>query len=331
MNRKTRWLLAPAVGSLAIAATLTGFSSVAAATTPLKIAYMSYVNNSYDTPMIAAAQAEATKLGATMTVFDAAATPATQVTQLQDVVSSGSYTGVLLQPIYPAAEISEVQAVIAAKIPVVNMDQILGTNYKNTGIQVPGLDGNVVFAPATIGTQLGVYTNMACGKLKNCQIALIHNYLGYEPDLQVTTSFKAALAAHKADKVVAEADAAYSQATATTKVEDILTANPHINVIAGSDQDCEGAQTALKLDHFKHIKLVCYGGSKAAVAGIKSGLWTADIAQLPATEGRLGMAMLVKAIQTGKGQGSQNPVAKLANKGVVLKSNVSKFHAEWAG
>jgi ribose transport system substrate-binding protein len=266
-----------------------------------------------------------------MTVYDAQATPTTQVTQMQDVLSAGKFTGVLLQPIYPAAELSEVKALIAAKMPVVNIDQILGTNYKDTGIQVKGLDGNVVFAPAAIGRQLGFYTNKACNHRKSCKIALIHNYIGYEPDVQITKSFKAELSTDTADKVIAEADGAYSPATATTKVQDILSANPGVNVIAGSDQDCEGAQTALKLDNVKGVKLVCYGASQASVAGIKSGLWTADVAQLPATEGKLGMQMLVRAIRSGKSQGSLNPVAKLPNDGVVLPSNVAHFKPEWKG
>lgn len=331
MNKKLRWLVAPALGFSAVAMTLTASSSVAGAAKTLKIAYMSYVNNSYDTPMIAAAQAYAKSVGASVTVFNADATPATQVTQLQDVLTNGTYTGVLLQPIYPPAEISEVKTVIQAKIPVVNIDQILGTNYTDTDIQVAGLDGNVVFAPANIGRQLADYTNAACHGHKSCQIALIHNYIGYEPDVQITKSFESTLGGFKSDTIVAQADGAYSPATATTKVEDILVAHPHLNVIAGSDQDCEGAQAALKLDNVKTVKLVCYGGSKAAVAGIKAGLWTADIAQLPATEGRLGMQMLVKAIETGKPQGTENPVAKLPNNGVVLPSNVSKFKAEWPG
>jgi ribose transport system substrate-binding protein len=335
MKVKGRWLGVIVVSSLTLAtAFVAGSGTVASAASKpkLKIAYMEYVANTYDAPMLAAAQAYAKSVHASVTVYDAEASPTTQVTQLQDVVASHKFTGVLFQPIYGPAETTAVSAALKAKLKVVNIDQILGKSYTNTGIQVKGLDGNVVFAPATIGTQLGSYTNAACAGKNPCDIALVHNYIGDEPDSQITTSFDAEIAKYPHDSIVSTSgDGAYTIATAETVVENILTAYPNLNVIASSDQDCEGAQLAFKADNVKTVKLTCYGGSKAAVAGVKSGLWTADIAQLPATEGSLGMELLVKAIETGKPQGSKNPVALLPNKGVILPGNVAKFKAQWAG
>jgi hypothetical protein len=43
------------------------------------------------------------------------------------------------------------------------------------------------------------------------------------------------------------------------------------------------------------------------------------------------MIALVKAMKTGKGSGSENPVAALPNHGVLNQGNVSKFTAEWPG
>jgi ribose transport system substrate-binding protein len=64
---------------------------------------------------------------------------------------------------------------------------------------------------------------------------------------------------------------------------------------------------------------------------VKAGTWFADVAQLPATEGELGMIALIKAMKTGKGSGSQNPVAKLPNNGIVTQANANKFNGEWPG
>ena len=52
---------------------------------------------------------------------------------------------------------------------------------------------------------------------------------------------------------------------------------------------------------------------------------------MPATEGQLGMIALIKAMKTGKSSGSQNPVAKLPNNGIVIASNANKFDGEWPG
>jgi ABC-type sugar transport system substrate-binding protein len=116
-----------------------------------------------------------------------------------------------------------------------------------------------------------------------------------------------------------------------TQVQDMLTAQPNLNVIVGADQNCEGAQSALTAVKNTSVKLVCYGASAAGVAALKSGAWFADVAQMPATEGQLGMIALVKVLKTGKSSGSQNPVAKLPNNGILTQANVGKFTAEWPG
>ncbi|MEO9180393.1 MAG: hypothetical protein ABI298_01940, partial [Acidimicrobiales bacterium] len=67
------------------------------------------------------------------------------------------------------------------------------------------------------------------------------------------------------------------------------------------------------------------------IAAVKSGAWFSDVAQESSTEGELGMIALIKAMKTGKGSGSQNPVAKLPNNGIVTASNANKFDGEWPG
>jgi len=297
------------------------------------VAYMSYgVANSYDAPMLAAAKAVAAADGhINVTVFDSQSTDTLQVSELQDVVNSGKYQGIITQPIYGPVLVPEVKIAIKKHIKVVNIDQILGTNYSSDQIEVHGLSGNVVFFPAKIGTQLAAETLLACGTASPCKIALVHNYIGDEPDAEITKTYDAGIAKDSTASIVASGDGLYTPSVALTFVANALVANPDLNVIVGSDQDCEGAQSALTSAKNTTVKLVCYGASATGIAAVKSGAWFADVAQLPATEGELGMIALVKAMKTGKGSGSQNPVAKLPNSGIVTKSNASKFNGEWPG
>jgi ribose transport system substrate-binding protein len=334
MRSKKRWLTGSAVGALALTTMLTGLSTAAVAAKPkpkpIHIAYISYaVGNSYDAPMLAAAKAVAGASGAKVTVFDGAYNPSTQVSEMQDIISSHSYQGILLQPIYGAAEISQVQKVIKAKIKVVNIDQILGLKYTTDQIQVKGLSGNVVFFPSKIGTQLANLVIKACGTTNPCQIGLVHNITGDEPDSAITAAINAKLKSYPNISIVAEGDGTYAVGTSTTVVQGMLQAHPNINFIVGADQNCEGAQIALGSS--TSTKLICYGASAAAVPGLKSGQWVGDVAQMPATEGQLGMQMLIKAIKTGKPQGSKNPVAGLPNNGVFTAANVKNFSPEWPG
>jgi len=297
------------------------------------VAYLSYgVANSYDAPMLAAAKAVALTTGhVNVQVFDSQSTDTLQVSELQQVVNSGKFQGIIVQPIYGPVLIPEVKIAIKKKIKVVNIDQILGTNYGSDQMQVHGLSGNVVFFPAKIGTQLAAETILACGTANPCKIALVHNYTGYEPDSEITKTFDAGIAKDSTASIVANGDGLYTPSVALTFVADTLVANPGLNVIVGADQDCEGAQSALTTAKNTSVKLVCYGASATGIAAVKSGAWFADVAQLPATEGELGMIALIKAMKTGKGSGSQNPVAKLPNSGIVTSANASKFSGEWPG
>ena len=334
VKTKMRWIVGFAAGATLVSTTLVGMGAAQASTKTYKIAYLSYgVANSYDAPMLAAAKAVAQADGVKVQVFDSQTSYATQVAQLQTVINSGQYQGVILQPVYGAALIPTVKKAIAKGIKVVNIDQILGTKYTTDQIQVKGLAGNVVFFPSKIGTQLATLADKACAGLNPCNIGLVHNYTGYEPDGAITASFKTYLAGKPNDKIVAEADGLYQAGVALTQVQNMLTAHSNINVIVGADQDCEGAQSALTAANNTSVKLVCYGGSSYGVAQLQShkGPWTADVLQMPATEGQDGMIMLVKALQTGKSQGTQNPVAGLKDKGVLLPSNAKGFTGEWPG
>jgi ribose transport system substrate-binding protein len=108
----------------------------------------------------------------------------------------------------------------------------------------------------------------------------------------------------------------------------MLQAHSDLNLIVGSDQGIEGAVQAIGK---KKVILVGYGGSAAALQGVAAGKWYGDVAQLPASEGRLAAQAVIKAVRTGAKAGGVNPVADLPNQGVVTKENADQFTAEWPG
>ena len=306
-----------------------------AASKPLNIAYLSFaVENSYDAPMLAAAQAVASDDHATVKVFDANNSPQTQYSQLQDVISSGQYNGIILQPIFGTGLLALVKQAISKGIKVVNMDQILGPNLSTDKPQVPGLAANVTFVPTEIGTKLGQLVVQACEakNLKPCNIGYLYDIKASALDVAVSGAFNKAIAADPAAKVVAQGQSFFSPTEGLTAVQNMLQANPKLSLIVGSDQGIEGGAQALAAKHLTgKVILVGYGASAAALQGVASGAWYADVAQAPASEGRLAMQAIVAALRTGKAGGGIDPVAGLPNGGVVTKSNVSQFTAEWPG
>ena len=298
------------------------------------IAYLSFaVENSYDAPMLAAAEAVASDQGATIKVFDANNSSQTQYSQLQDVINSGQYNGVILQPIFGTGLTSLVSQAIAKGIKVVNMDQVLGPNYNTDAPQVAGLSANVAFVPTQIGTKLGQLVVQACASknLNPCNVGYLYDIKASALDVAISGAFNAAVKGSPV-RVVAQGQSFFTPTDGESAVQTMLQAQPNLDLIVGSDQGIEGGAIAIATAHKTgKVLLVGYGASAAALSGIASGAWYADVAQAPASEGRLAMQAVIKAVRDGVNSGAVDPVSLLPNNGIVTKANVSQFTAEWPG
>jgi ribose transport system substrate-binding protein len=295
-----------------------------------KIAYLSFaVANSYDAPMLAAAKAVAKANKASVVVFDAANDPKKQLSELQTVIASKQYNGIIVQPIFGPQLIPTIKAAIKAGLKVVNIDQILGTNPGTAAPPVAGLSGNVVFVQTQIGKKQGGLVVKACAALKAnpCKVGYLYSVKVSSLDTAIRKGFNSVTAGHGI-QVVAEGETFYNPATALKASQTMLQAQPDMNVIVGADQGATGAQQAL---NGKKVTLIGYGGGGVGLKAVASGAWYGTVLQRPATEGKLGMQCVIKAVTTGKGCGGIDVLAGLPNGGVVTKANVTKFKAEWPG
>ena len=331
-------LAATAAAALALAACSssgTAPTSTSSSSKPMSIAYLSFaVENSYDAPMLAAAQAVAADNHATLKVFDANNNPQTQYSQLQDAINSGQYQGIIVQPIFGTGLTGLVKQAIGKGIKVVNMDQILGPNLSTDKPQVAGLSANVTFVPTEIGTKLGNLAVQACraSNLNPCKVGYLYDIKASALDVAIHGAFAKAIAADPSVTVAAQGQSFFSPTVGLTAVQNMLQANPSLNLIVGSDQGIEGGAQALAAAHKTgKVILVGYGASAAALQGVASGAWYGDVAQAPASEGRLAVVAMIKALRDGKSSGGIDPVAGLPANGVVTKANASQFTAEWPG
>ena len=310
--------------------TSTAGKAAANANKAVRIAYLSFaVANSYDAPMLAAAQTVAKGNNSTIKVFDANNDPKKQFAQLQTATSSGDYDAIIVQPIFGTGLITGVQDAIAAGKKVVNMDQILGKDLSTDQPQVDGLSGNVVFVPTEIGTKLGKLVTQACQEksLDPCNVGYLFDIKASALDVAIKKSFDAAIAGSPV-KVVAQGESFFTPALGLKAAQNMLQAHSDMNLIVGSDQGIEGAITAIGK---KKVILVGYGGSATGIQGVAAGKWYGDVAQLPASEGRLAAEAAIKAVRTGAKAGGVNPVADLPDEGVVTKANADQFTGEWPG
>ncbi|MGH2916702.1 MAG: sugar ABC transporter substrate-binding protein [Solirubrobacteraceae bacterium] len=325
---------APASSSSAAGASTSASAagaSTVAASKPIKLAYMSFaVANSYDAPMLAAAQAVASDNNATLTVFDAANDPTKQFSELQDVIASGQYQGIITQPIESTNLIPLVKQAVAKHIAVVNIDQILGAKLNTFAKQVPGMAGNVTFVPTDMGSKFGGLVVKACqSKHANpCNVGYMYDIKASALDVAIRSSFDQAIKADPSIKIVAQGQDFFTPAMGLKAAQDMLQSQPNLTLIAASDQGIEGASQA---NGVKKVMLVGYGGSAAGDQGVASGAWFGTVAQDPASEGRIGTQQLVAAIRKGTMSAAVNPLDSLPAGGVITKANVAQFHAEWPG
>jgi ribose transport system substrate-binding protein len=297
----------------------------------LKIAYLSFaVDNSYDAPMLAAAKKVAAADNASIQVFDAKNNPATQYSQFQDAITQGGFSGIITQPIESTNLIPLVKQAVAKHIKVVNIDQIMGAKLDTSAVQVSGLSGNVTFDPYLMGQDLGKLAVAACASkhLNPCNVGYLYDIQASSLDIAIRDGFNNTTAGHHVDVVETGQDY-FTPTDGLTAVQNMLTANPKINMIAGSDQGIEGA--ALDTGRPKNVLLVGYGGSAAGIKGVKAGTWYGTVKQDPATEGSVGMQTLINAIRNNKKYPGENPLETLPNGGIITKSDVSLFTGEWPG
>jgi ribose transport system substrate-binding protein len=318
-------LLAVTVAAGAVIGAASGQSTKRA-----RVAYLSFaVANSYDAPMLAAAKKVAKARKAALAVFDAANDPKKQLSELQTVIASKQYNGIIVQPIFGPQLIPTVKAAIKKGLKVVNIDQILGSNPGTAAPPIKGLSGNVVFVQTDIGRKQGGLVVKACAALKAnpCKVGYLYSVKVSSLDTAIRKGFEAVTAGHGID-VVAEGETFYNPATALKAAQTMLQAQPNMDVIVGADQGATGAEQALQ---GKKVTLIGYGGGAVGLKAVAEGRWYGTVVQRPATEGRLGMQCVVKAVATGKGCGGIDVLKGLPNGGVVTKANASKFKAEWPG
>ncbi|MFN3708756.1 sugar ABC transporter substrate-binding protein [Microcella sp.] len=301
----------------------------------LQVAFISFaVANTYDEPMLAEVQRVAAENNIEITVFDGNLDPNLQVTLIQDVIASGQYDGMIVQPIFGPALVDIVSQAIDAGITVVNVDQILGDDFTTGATQLDGLAANVVFVPSEIGTKFGQQAVEACASknLDPCDVAFLHDVKASAIGVALWEAFNEVTAGTPV-RVVAEGETFYNPAAAQGAVADILSANPDIDLIATSDQGLQGAVLAIEAAgrSLSDFLMIGYGGSAWGKERVAEGVVFSNVVQAPATEGRLAMEAMVDALRNGVNRGDIDPFADFPNNGVMTRDTADQFTGEWAG
>ena len=261
-----------------------------------------------------AVEAEAPGHGASVSTEDAHGDSATQVSQVQDLITKGIKALIYIPAGATAAGVP-VRAAQAAHVPVVAVDRNAADAPADTFIATD----SVAAAHA-----LGDYVCKITGGKGN--VAVIQGQIGTTPEMDRDKGFNAALANCPGLKVVAkQASKAWHQDEGFAIAQDMLQRNPDITVFFGrADALALGAVQAVKVANLGHpVVVVGFDGDTAGLLAVQNGALAATMTQKTQFMGRLA---LDSALELASGK----PVPKLQLQPAELttKDNVAPFIAQ---
>jgi ribose transport system substrate-binding protein len=313
-------------------------SPSAGATSPasgkrLHLAYFSFaVQNSYDASILAAAKKAAAAANAQLTVFDANNNPQTQYGQVQDAIAKGTYDGFMIQAIDGAGLMPLAKEAVSRHVQVVAVSQVLGPDQETVAPQVPGEAASVVNDDYADGTRVEKVVEQACASLRGpqCNVGYLYDVKASTFDQARRAGFDSAIGHDPRVKVVAEGQANFTASGGLQAAQTMLQGHPDINIMFGSDQAMEGATSAIRKAARK-VLIVGEGGSVPGLSHVKDGSWFGDVVVQPASQGKVAVEDLVKAVRTGQRSGGLSVEASLPNNATATHETVAQFAGQWAG
>lgn len=298
-----------------------------------KIAYLSASSaNTWLQASKAAMESIGAGAGVELVEFDGQFTPGEQSKQIQDVIASGDYDGIIIAGIDGAALIPDLEAAIATGLPVVVLNQVIGEKLDTAEPQFEGASASVMVPPLESGRLLGQLTMDACEGVSPCNVVYFYGIKGTPIDTAVKMGFDEVTAANPDIKIVAEAEGQYlGPDVALAAMQDVLQRSKDFSVVTGPDQAMVGVELALSDAGISDAKIIGFGGSEVAIQAVKDGKWFGDLFGAPYTEGELAMQAMIAALRDGTVTGGINPLADFPNGGLVTADNVADFTPQWAG
>lgn len=252
------------------------------------------LTNPYFVAMQPVAQAEAKKLGVQL-IYEAGkydGDTATQISQIQDLVTRGAKAIVLI-PSVSAAVVPTVKQAEAKGVTVIALDTATDPQSATTAFY------------ATDNYEAGVLNGLWARKAMSGvtpKIALLEGTPGSEVNNDRMGGFLAGFGLNSRQYVVGDQITNGDQGKGQTAMENILTAHPDVNLVwAINEPAALGAATAIKARGLTNkIKVVAMDGSCRGIRAVRDGVISTDVMQFPAEMAKLGVDNAVLAAQGKK-------------------------------
>lgn len=255
MSRKSRILALVLIVILVLS-----LVTVGSAKPRYKLGFSQVVMNCpYYLALYAGAMDAAKKLNVELIWLNADNIVARQISDIEDLLTK-KINGLLVNPVTPTALNSAINKVIKAKVPIVSVDRELAT----------GSTAYVGIDQWKAGRLVGEFiAKVLNGKGKVIEIA---GDPGDSAGKGRGGGFREILAKYPDIKIVGPFIAHYSMAEGMAVMEDVLAANPDVNLVyCHNDAMALGAQRTLRANGRTDVKVVAVDGQKQAYEEIMRG------------------------------------------------------------
>jgi len=259
-------------------------------------------------------EAYASGKGIAVITVDAKGDSATQVSQVQDLITQG-IDALIYIPAGATAASVPTKAAKAAGVPVVNVDR-----------NAEGAPGDTFIATDSVSSAKAVCDHLAKLAGGKGEMIIIHGQKGTTPEVDRSTGCGEALAAYPEIKVVGELwSEGWHQDEGFKLTQDLLQAHPEVSIVFGqADALALGAAQAVKVANLGHrVWVAGFDGDVAALKALKDGVFDVTATQQTQGMGRLSVDAAIALVA-----GQSVPAMQLQDATLTTAENVEQFIAE---
>jgi ribose transport system substrate-binding protein len=336
--RRSRLLLLAAVASAALlAGTLASAASSSRSEkrqeTVRVAVFLASAANTYWTAALEGVRDAARRRGnVEITVFDAQFNTNRQVNQLRDALVSRRFDAWFVGPNDGGPLTPTIRRAIQQDTKVACTLVPCGRNIRNRKAQIPGVVAQIGIGFYENGRVLGRMTVSACGRLDPCKVVWLPGLPSLPLEKARTDGLYSIIKRRPNIEVVAVQAGGYLAAPALTATQNILQANPDVNVIVSSgDQMIAGAYRAARARRLEgKIKMFGNGCTFEAKRDILAGRIYGCAVYLPRTEARIAADYLIQAVRGRNIKNRSIDPLRFSKIGAIgTRANIGRFQPEF--
>ena len=240
MTRSISFVLAAAALALALAAPAMADSK--------KVAFFAASSqNGFNQATYEGVEEMAITLGYEAEIYDGKFDAIHQYSQIEDVLASGRFAGMIVAPNDPVGISGAFEQVIEAGVPIATVLFPIGPDLTTLQPQVEGITSTVASPPVDGATWQAEAAAAHCADKDPCNVIIIIGFKTFPFDNLRLETFEKVLAGYPNIKIVGVGEGWYSPDTSLKAMQDMLQAAKDVHVVlSNADQHLVGAEIALE-------------------------------------------------------------------------------------